>query len=281
MLYICATPIGNLEDITLRVLRVLETVDLIVAEDTRQTRKLLSHYQISKPLTSLHKFNEREKADQIIEQLKLGKTAAFVSDAGMPGISDPEAELIAKVIAAGLPLTVLPGANAAITAVVQSGLLAGPFYFHGFLPRKQSQITGLLTKLAGLACPLIFYEAPHRLLETLVALKENLGDRSCSISRELTKLFEETRRGRLSELIEYYTSQQPRGEFVIVVAGADPDSQSHEQNEEQIKSCLRQHLEQGLSKKEAVKTVAQLLGVGKNEVYKLALELDPPGQADD
>ncbi len=274
MLYICATPIGNLEDITLRVLRALKEADLIVAEDTRRTRKLLSHYQISKPLTSLHKFNEREKSGQIIALLKAGKNIAFVSDAGMPGISDPGAELIAEVIAAGLPFTVLPGANAAITAVVQSGLLTGPFYFHGFLPRKQSQIAKLLADLASLGCPLIFYEAPQRLAGTLTALKEDLGDRQCSVSRELTKQFEETRRGKLSELIDYYTANQPRGEFVIVVAGSDPGAAPDQAGEGQIRDCLHQFFEQGLSKREAAKATAQLLGVGRNEAYRIALKLD-------
>ena len=273
MLYICATPIGNLEDITLRVLRVLETVDLIVAEDTRQTRKLLSHYQISKPLTSLHKFNEREKADQIIEQLKLGKTAAFVSDAGMPGISDPGAELIAKVIAAGLPLTVLPGANAAITAVVQSGLLAGPFYFHGFLPRKQSQITGLLTKLAGLACPLIFYEAPHRLCDMLRDLLEVLGDRRISVSRELTKRFEETRRGRVKEVLDHFQTERPRGEFVITIAGGEPASDV-EKSEDDILHLLEQLMSSGLSRKTAVEQVSGKYRLPKNQVYEIALRIN-------
>lgn len=275
MLYVCATPIGNLEDITLRVLRVLEAADLIVAEDTRQTRKLLSHYQIAKPLTSLHKYNEREKSGQIIELLKQGKTVAYVSDAGMPGIFDPGAELIAQAIAADLPLTVLPGANAALTAVVQSGLIAGPFYFHGFLPRKQAQVAEALARLQDLPCPLIFYEAPHRLLKTLAALKKHLGDRRCSVSRELTKMFEETKRGKLSDLIEHYTAQPPRGEFVIVVAGADPEVQPHLSDEEQILGCLGQCLDRGLSKREAVKAVAQQLGVSKNEVYRLALQLNP------
>lgn len=278
MLYVCATPIGNLEDITLRVLRILQEVDLIVAEDTRQTRKLLSHYQIAKPLTSLHKFNEREKSGHIIELLKQGKSVAYVSDAGMPGISDPGAELIAKAIAADLPLTVLPGANAALTAVVQSGLLTGPFYFHGFLPRRQAQVAALLADLADLTCPLVFYEAPHRLVETLSALQTHLGDRRCSISRELTKLFEETRRGRLSELIEHFAAAPPRGEFVIVVAGADPGAHAQQNDSEQIRDCLRQLLEQGLSKKEAAKAAAQQLGAARNEVYKLALELGRQGR---
>lgn len=275
MLYICATPIGNLEDITLRVLRILKEVDLIVAEDTRHTRKLLSHYQISQPLLSYHKFNEHQQSDQIVSMLKEGKKIALVSDAGIPGISDPGAELIAKVIAADLPLTVLPGANACITAVVQSGFLTGPFYFHGFLPRKQSQIAAVLSSLKILACPLVFYEAPHRIPATLKALQEHLGDRRCAISRELTKKFEETKRGLLSELIEFYTHSTPRGEFVIVVEGSGQDSDAvREASPEMVQSLLKEQLSLGLSKKDAVKVVAKSLGVRKNEVYQQALALD-------
>lgn len=274
MLYVCATPIGNLEDITLRVLRILQEVDLIAAEDTRQTRKLLSHYQISQQLVSFHKFNEHEKAEQILEMLRQGKKIALVSDAGTPGISDPGADLIAKVIAAGLPLTVLPGANACITAVIQSGLLTGPFYFHGFLPRRQSQIAEVLARLKLLACPLVFYEAPHRIIACLEALKAHLGDRRCSVSRELTKKFEETKRGMLSELIAFFIDNAPRGEFVIVVEGAEEAFESEEITEERIQACLREQLAQGLSTKDAVKTAAKILGVRKNEVYQQALELE-------
>lgn len=273
MLYICATPIGNLEDITLRVLRVLREVDLIVAEDTRQTRKLLNHYQISRPLTSLHKFNEHDKAEVILELLREGKQIALVSDAGTPGISDPGAELISKVIAADLPLTVLPGANACITAIVQSGLLQGPFYFHGFLPRKQSQAAELLNSLAALTCPLVFYEAPHRLLSTLTILETTLGDRLCAVARELTKKFEEVQRGTLSQLRQLYTETEPRGEFVIVVAGANSTT-TDGVDERLVKQHLAELLAQGVSRKDAVRKTAEYFHIGKNEVYQYALEIE-------
>lgn len=274
MLYICATPIGNLEDITLRVLRVLKEVDLIIAEDTRQTKKILSYYQIANKLVSLHKYNEHAKSDYLISLLEKGKELALVSDAGMPGISDPGVELIQKVIAAKLPFTVLPGASAVTTAVVQSGLLTGPFYFYGFLSRKQKQVNQALTELASITCPLIFYEAPHRLLATLKALEQNLGNRKCAVSRELTKMFEETRRGYLSDMIDYYSYNQPRGEFVITVAGyAEKAGEQRNLDDIDIQQQLMELISRGMTKKEAVKEVAKQLGVSRNEIYQLALDL--------
>lgn len=274
MLYICATPIGNLEDITLRVLRVLKEVDLIIAEDTRQTKKILSYYQIANKLVSLHKYNEHAKSDYLISLLEKGKELALVSDAGMPGISDPGVELIQKVIAAQLPFTVLPGASAVTTAVVQSGLLTGPFYFYGFLSRKQKQVNQALTELASITCPLIFYEAPHRLLATLKALEQNLGNRKCAVSRELTKMFEETRRGYLSDMIDYYSYNQPRGEFVITVAGyAEKAGEQRNLDDIHIQQQLMELISRGMTKKEAVKEVAKQLGVSRNEIYQLALDL--------
>lgn len=282
MLYICATPIGNLEDITLRVLRILQEVDIIVAEDTRQTRKLLNHFEITGKLISLHQHNEYQKSDYIIELLQEGNQIALVSDAGMPGISDPGAELINKAIALEIPMTVLPGANAAITGVVQSGLLTGPFYFYGFLPRKKRDREAVLNELLTIKDPIIFYEAPHRLLTTLEAIQESFGDRSCAISRELTKKFEENCRGKISELIEHFTKKSPRGEFVITVAGALRSSKvKPDLTEFDLKTHLITQMKQGISKKDAIKATAKLLGVNKNEVYQKALEIDLPTKLED
>ncbi len=274
MLYICATPIGNMEDITLRVLRILKTVDLILAEDTRHTRELLTHYEISQTLESLHKFNEHGKSDQIIDLLRQGKDIALVSDAGTPGLSDPGGELIAKVITEDLPLTVLPGANACVTAVVQSGFLINSFHFYGFLPRKKGQIASALQELVHLSSPLVFYESPHRIVATLNALKEHLGDRQCSISREMTKKFEETKRGSLTELIDYFIEHKPRGEFVIVLAGNEQKDSARSVNEEIIRASLLDQIQQGYSKREAVAITAKVFGVGKNEVYRQAIALN-------
>ena len=189
MLYVCPTPIGNLEDITLRVLRTLKEVDLIAAEDTRRTVKLLNHYEIKTPLISLHEHNEAARVDFLLEQLRAGKQIALVSDAGMPGISDPGRLLINAVIEAGIPCTVLPGATAAVTAYVQSGILSDQFLFYGFLPRRGSERQAELVRLAQIPYPIVLYEAPHRLVETLSDLHRCLGNRRASVSRELTKKF--------------------------------------------------------------------------------------------
>lgn len=273
MLYVCPTPIGNLEDITLRVLRVLKEADLIIAEDTRQTRKLLTHYEITNQLMSFHLHNEYHKTDQIIELLQAGRDIALVSDAGMPGISDPGGELVRQVITNDLPVTVLPGANAAVTALVQSGLLADQFLFSGFLPRKKSQIEHELQKLQALACPIIFFEAPHRLLATLKVMLTVLGNRQCAVCRELTKRFEETKRGTLSEVIAYFTENNPRGEFVLVVEGFSTGQEQATSVQVNVKSHLRELIQGGMSKKVAIRTTAKLLGVPKNEVYQQALDL--------
>lgn len=273
MLYVCPTPIGNLEDITLRVLRVLKEADLIIAEDTRQTRKLLTHYEITNQLMSFHLHNEYHKTDQIIELLQAGRDIALVSDAGMPGISDPGGELVRQVITNDLPVTVLPGANAAVTALVQSGLLADQFLFSGFLPRKKSQIEHELQKLQALACPIIFFEAPHRLLATLKVMLTVLGNRQCAVCRELTKRFEETKRGTLSEVIAYFTENNPRGEFVLVVEGRSTGQEQATSVQVNVKSHLRELIQGGMSKKVAIRTTAKLLGVPKNEVYQQALDL--------
>lgn len=272
MLYVCPTPIGNLEDITLRVLRVLQEVDLILAEDTRHSGQLLHHFQISKPLESLHEHNEKEKTKRIIDLLHGGKKIALISDAGMPGISDPGAWLIKEVIDQGLPLEVLPGANAALVAYLQSGFLTPHFLFYGFLPRRSKERLQALEELKTLPFPIIFYEAPHRLLAMLDDLHAVFGDRLVSISRELTKRFEETKRGTLIELIKIYQEQGPRGEFVITVAGA-PSEPAREITEDDILATLQNLISSGLSRKTAINQVSSEYRLPKNLVYELALKL--------
>lgn len=275
MLYVCPTPIGNLEDITLRVLRTLKEVDLIAAEDTRHTIKLLNHFDIKTPLISLHEHNEAARLEPLLVDLRAGKHIALVSDAGMPGISDPGKLLINRVIEEGLPCTVLPGPTAAVTAYVQSGLLSDQFLFYGFLPRRAKEREEALLKLAHFPYPIIFYEAPHRLVGTLEDLAEYLGDRQVSVSRELTKKFEETIRGTLSELLSHFQTEAPRGEFVITVAGRDQSEDDLSQpSEEQIKRELQKKMDSGLTKKTAVQEVAEQFRLPKNHVYQLALELD-------
>lgn len=276
MLYVCPTPIGNLEDITLRVLRTLEEVDLIAAEDTRHTMKLLRHYNIQTPLISLHEHNEAARVELLLTLLQDGKDIALVSDAGMPGISDPGRLLINAVIEAGLPCTVLPGANAAITAYVQSGFESEQFLFYGFLPRKGKRRQAELERLATIPYPVVFYEAPHRLVDTLQDLHDVFGNRCASVSRELTKKFEETIRGTLEELTLQFESQQPRGEFVITVAGLGDGQAAFEGEitEGDIKRTLQELLDGGSTKKAAVQEVAKRYRLPKNRVYQLALELD-------
>ncbi|MGI6148274.1 MAG: 16S rRNA (cytidine(1402)-2'-O)-methyltransferase [Firmicutes bacterium] len=275
MLYVCPTPIGNLEDITLRVLRTLKEVDLIAAEDTRRTVKLLNHYEIKTPLISLHEHNEAARVDFLLEQLRAGKQIALVSDAGMPGISDPGRLLINAVIEAGIPCTVLPGATAAVTAYVQSGILSDQFLFYGFLPRRGSERQAELVRLAQIPYPIVLYEAPHRLVETLSDLHRCLGNRRASVSRELTKKFEETMRGSLAELLDYFAVQQPRGEFVITVAGSTgSEGAEAEITEGDIKLALQELLDRGFTKKAAVQEVASRYRLPKNRIYKLALDLD-------
>ncbi|NLM40686.1 MAG: 16S rRNA (cytidine(1402)-2'-O)-methyltransferase [Firmicutes bacterium] len=271
MLYVCPTPIGNLEDITLRVLRVLKTVDLILAEDTRRTGQLLRHYGISCPVESFHEHNEKEKTERILERLREGEEIALVSDAGMPGISDPGAFLMHSVIEAGLPMEVLPGANAALLGFLQSGLTSPHFLFFGFLPSRRKERLEELEKLKDLPYPIIFYEAPHRLQGMLADLLAVLGDRRASVSRELTKLFEETRRGRLSELVDRFAEGKPRGEFVVTVAGAEKTVEH--KNEDDILRALQRLIAGGLSRKSAVSQVSEEYRLPKNYVYDLALRL--------
>ncbi len=270
ILYICPTPIGNLEDITLRTIRILGEVDLIAAEDTRHTIKLLNHYDIKKPLTSYHEHNIKEKGSMLIEKLSLGQNIALVSDAGMPGISDPGEELIRQAIDEGIEVIGLPGATASITALVISGLSTDKFIFEGFLSSKKGDRKKELEKIKEYRKTTIIYEAPHRLINLLEDMRDILGNRKISISRELTKKYEETFRGTVAEALEKFKTLGVKGEFVLIVEG------NHEEDEIEeidIHQLLNQYINEGFTKKEAVKRVSEETGIAKNLVYKESLKL--------
>ncbi|MDI6840746.1 MAG: 16S rRNA (cytidine(1402)-2'-O)-methyltransferase [bacterium] len=220
-LYLVSTPIGNLGDITLRAIKVLKSVDLIVAEDTRRTKILLKHYNIDKPMTSFHDHNKFERTPLIISELKSGKSIALVSDSGTPGVSDPGFYLVREAIKSNLRVTSIPGPSAAISGLVCSGLPTDRFVFEGFLPRRSGMRKKRLKELVNESRTMVFFEAPHRLVHFMKDTLEVLGDRRVALIRELTKKFEEVKRGVLSELIDYYSHNQPRGEFVIVMEGTD------------------------------------------------------------
>ncbi|MGI6120288.1 MAG: 16S rRNA (cytidine(1402)-2'-O)-methyltransferase [Desulfosporosinus sp.] len=265
-LYVCATPIGNLRDITLRVLDTLREVDLIAAEDTRRSRKLLSHYQINTPMTSYHEHNEKKKSLQLMEKLKQGQTIALISDAGLPGISDPGCEVIRLCQAENIPVDVLPGPNAALTALVLSGMPTEKFAFHGFLPAATGARKKILEQLANFTLTQIFYEAPHRLLATLQEISEYFGEREVTVVRELTKLHQQVHKGTASELIEAFELTAPRGECCIVIAPFVPVKPVGSP-EEWFKE-VNKGISQGLSKKDAIKEAAKLYGIRKSEVYQ-------------
>lgn len=269
ILYICPTPIGNLEDITLRTIRILGEVDLIAAEDTRHTIKLLNHYDIKKPLTSYHEHNIKEKGIELIEKLNEGKSIALVSDAGMPGISDPGQELIRQAIDEGIDVIALPGATASITALVISGLPTDKFIFEGFLSSKKGERKKELDKIKEYRKTTIIYEAPHRLINLLEDMVEILEDRKISISRELTKKYEETFRGTAAEALEKFTATGIKGEFVIIVDG---NHEEKEIEEIDIGQLLEKYISEGFTKKEAVKKVSEETGIAKNLVYKISID---------
>jgi 16S rRNA (cytidine1402-2'-O)-methyltransferase len=268
-LYIVGTPIGNLEDISLRALRILKEVALIAAEDTRQTRKLLTRYQITTPLTSYYEHNKLAKLDDILTTLE-EKDVALVSEAGMPGISDPGYELIKAAIAHGIPVMPVPGPSALVTALAISGLPTDSFVYLGFLPRRQGERRRLLGSLAGEKRTLVAFEAPHRLQKSLVDLADVLGDRQIAVARELTKIYEEIWRGSLSQALEHFEQNPPRGEFTLVIAGAGDDQAAWD--EEQVRAALAELLSQGLDKKEAIKQVAKAAHWPRRQVYKVAVD---------
>ena len=273
-LYLCATPIGNLADITYRAVETLRTADVIAAEDTRHTRGLLAHYDIHTPMTSYHEHNKEEKGTELIERLRAGATVVCVSDAGLPGIADPGGDLARRAIAEGIPVTPLPGANAALSALICAGLPLEGFTFVGFLPRKEKKRREVLARVAAYPETLIFYEAPHRLRETLTALAATLGaERQACAARELTKKFEEFRRTTLGDLLAQYREHEPRGEFVLIVAGADENVASTADAVEEMSLTERYaaHIAKGLDKKEAMRRTAQELGISRRDVYQAVL----------
>jgi len=276
-LYLVPTPIGNLKDITLRALEVLESVDIIAAEDTRQSIKLLNHFKIKKSLISYHQHNEQGKSENLIEKLKEGKNIALVSDAGTPGISDPGSVIVSKCIEENIDFEVLTGATAVTTALVYSGMDTTKFIFRGFLPRENKDRKPVIEELKNRKETLIFYEAPHRLRETLSFLKDNLGDRKISICRELTKLHEEILRFTLEEALIYYAEKNIKGEFVLVVEGKrEEDIISEERSrweELTIEDHIKSYIDEGFNKKDAVKKVAKDRKLAKSEIYKHSIEL--------
>ena len=276
-LYVCATPIGNLEDITIRTINVLKSVDFIAAEDTRRTLGLLNHYEISKPLVSYHEHNKNTRGPEIIERLREGQSAAVVSDAGMPGISDPGEDIVKLAIEEGIRVEVLPGPSAFVTALVASGLPAGRFMFFGFLGRDKKERRKQLESISREKCTIIFYEAPHRLLGMLESCLEVLGNRKVSVAREITKLYEETIRGDIQHCIDHFKNSKPRGEFVVVIEGSSYDAEyesEHEMEGLTSRECVISFMEkEGLSKKDAIKKTAKLKKVHKNEVYKETLDI--------
>ena len=276
MLYLCATPIGNLGDITYRAVEMLRAADVIAAEDTRHTRGLLAHYDIHTPMTSYHEHNKEEKGAELIARMQAGETVVCVSDAGLPGIADPGSDLARRAIAEGIPVTPLPGANAALSALICAGLPLDGFTFVGFLPRKEKKRREVLTRIAAYPETLIFYEAPHRLRDALAALVDALGaQRRACAARELTKKFEELRRTTLGDLLVHYREHEPRGEFVLIVAGADESAVVADAAEEMsLTERYAAHIAKGLDKKEAMRRTAQELGISRRDVYQAVLAED-------
>lgn len=276
ILYLVATPIGNLEDITLRALRILKEVALIAAEDTRTARRLLSHFEIATPVTSYFEHNKLEKIENILAALDRGDVAV-ISEAGMPGLSDPGYELVRAALERGVRVVPVPGPSALTTALVASGLPTDQFVYLGFLPRQKSARRKLLRSVAEEPRTLIAYEAPHRVRDALDDIAETMGDRSISIARELTKLYEEFFRGRVNEAREHFEAHEPRGEFTLVIAGKSggpetPDSDGDSTwDDARVLAAVRDLLATGLARTEAVKRVAKASGRDRREVYQLAI----------
>lgn len=275
-LYLCATPIGNLEDMTYRAVRMMSEVELIAAEDTRHTRQLLTHFDIHTRLTSYHEHNKWTKGPELVEWLLAGHDLLCVSDAGLPGICDPGSHLAALAIAEGIRVSPLPGCNAGLSALICSGLDTTRFTFIGFLPKTAKKQQEVLAEIRAYRDTLIFYEAPHHLKSTLRQMCTVLGEsRQAAFGRELTKRFEEFRRGTLAELLAYYEEHEPRGEFVLVVAGAGTEEASREEEQPQDPVALcHQFMAEGLSKKEAMRQTAKALGLSRRDVYAALLAAD-------
>lgn len=273
-IYLVATPIGNLSDISMRAIETLKNVDIIACEDTRNTIRLLNHFEIKGYLTSYHEYNKIDKAYELCEKVKEGNNIAFVSDAGMPAISDPGYELVDIAYKEGLEVTVVPGASAVVSALAISGISSRRFAFEGFLPADKNEKKEILTELSQESRTLILYEAPHRLLKTLKELFEYMGDRNIAIVREITKLHEEVLRGKLADIIADYESEKIaiRGEYVLVIEGKSLLEKREERQKSFEEISIREHYEkyiaEGMDKKEAMKAVAKDRGIQKRDVYK-------------
>lgn len=276
MLYLCATPIGNLEDITYRVLRVLSEADLIAAEDTRNSIKLLNHFEIKTPMTSYHEFNKYDKAKVLVDKILGGMDVAVITDAGTPGISDPGEELVKQCRAAGIRVTSLPGPAACITALTMSGRETRRFAFEAFLPYDKKERAQILENLRNETRTIIIYEAPHHLKKTLKECREYLGNRNMTVCKELTKRYEQKRKSTLDEMIAYYEENEPRGEYVLIFEGKSLQELKEEKQQEWNQLTVQEHmdhyLEKGMDKKSAMKQVAKDRGVSKRDIYQELLK---------
>lgn len=275
-LFLCATPIGNLNDMTPRVVECLKNADLIAAEDTRNSMKLMSHFDIHVPMTSYHEFNKYDKADELIRILMDGKSIALITDAGTPAISDPGEVLVSKCAEAGIPVTSLPGASAVITALTLSGLSTRRFSFEGFLSQDKKDRKYILSELKEEMRTMVLYEAPHHLKATLSDLYDVLGDRKIALCRELTKKHEEVQRTTISSAIAYYEDNSPRGEYVLVIEGKSREEKEAEAQAEfenlSIEDHVQRYIDQGMDKKEAMKAAAKDRGVSKRDIYQALLK---------
>ena len=274
ILYLVATPIGNLEDITYRAVRILSEADLIAAEDTRNSIKLLNHFDIKKPMTSYHEFNRYDKAEVLIEKLEAGENIALITDAGTPGISDPGEVLVSMCLDKGIQVVPVPGAVAGINALIASGQKTSGFTFEGFIPQEKKERSRVLERIGSEERTMIIYEAPHRLVKTLGLLREILGDdRSITICKELTKKHESFVKTTLAEAVGLYETQEPRGEYVLVIAGKSREEVESEEraawDEISIEDHLQKYIDEGMTKKEAIKQVALVRGLPKREVYNI------------
>lgn len=270
-LYLCATPIGNLEDITYRVLKTLREVDLIGAEDTRHSIHLMNHFEIKTPMTSYHEYNKVEKAKILVEQMKEGKNIAIITDAGTPGISDPGEEIVRQCYEAGIEVTSIPGPAACITALTMSGLNTRRFAFEAFLPTEKKERQRILEELKNETRTIVLYEAPHHLIRTLKELQKILGDREMTLCKELTKIYERAEKSTIEKLIEKYEETEIKGEYVLVIQGRSFEEIKKEEQEVYLQISIEEHMQKylsrGMDRKEAMKQVAKDRGISKREVY--------------
>ena len=275
-LYLCATPIGNLEDMSYRAVKTLKEADLIAAEDTRHSIKLLNHFEIKTPMTSYHEYNKVDKAKILVEKMLQGVNVALVTDAGTPGISDPGEELVAQAAKAGIEISPVPGPAACICALIMSGLGTRRFCFEAFLPADKKERSVVLDELKNETRTIVIHEAPHHLLKTIKELLEILGDRRISICKEITKKYEDVNRTSIAKAVEYYENNPPRGEYVLVIEGRDrkeiEDMKQRQWDDISVKEHFDMYIEKGMDRKEAMKAVAKDRGMGKREVYSMLLE---------